>query len=282
MIYIPINMNGYTKYLSFIADEKNRKMAIENIIYFHKMMASNVINPDEEEISNALFKLFIESEFRSEEDGYRYDIDRCILLDFPLVLIADILEKFVNDPYVYAFSGEEQIVKLIYNLWPKYTNQNWKNYDKTYPHNRIFNCLHDIKESLFEFEKLDTPEKLRKRTIEKGKRRYYNWHLLGFYPLLGDEGVPSFLKVITHNYDDAQDMIMFSLAQYDPKQFINHFEYILEYWDTNKNIKFETGTGMIGELRWVIRRYKKRGVNVYDVEKIRCILERNGVYDEDV
>ena len=275
-----VYMSSYGKYLSFIANDENRERAIEEIKYYRNMRNCDVVEPNEKEISDVLFRLFIMDESEKDDVERRYDVDHCVLLDFPLNFVADILERFVNDPYAFAFCAEEQIAKLVYNLWPNYMSQTWKDYDKTYPHNKIFNCLHDIEECLYEFEKLDTMDKFRKRAVEMGQNGYYNWHILGFYPLLGDKGVPSFMNVIKRRYDDAQDMIMFSLSQYEPKTFIHHFKYILEYWNEHQNIQFETGTGMIGELKDVIKKYYRKGVNVYDDEDIKHILEQNNVLVE--
>ena len=176
---------SYNNYLSFITDNNNKEKAREE---FKCMWEPYLGKPTQDQLDDILLKDFLEEErekayIKEEKEGisHRYDIDHCVLLDFPLAVIAPILEKFVSSPYNYTFSGDEQIVKLIYNLWPQYMNQNWKNYDQTYPHNKIFNSLQDIKEALLEFKKLDTQEKLHEKCKEK-KTMLLQLAPFGFFP----------------------------------------------------------------------------------------------------
>lgn len=273
----------YQQYLVFIADEKNQKAAREQ---FDSQYGQYLGKPTQDQLDDILLKSFIDEERdkaykKEKEDGqsYRYDIDHCILLDFPKSVIAPILEKFVASPYNYAFSGDEEIVKLIYNLWPDYMDQSWQSYDQTFPHNKIFNALLDIKEALYEFQTLDTKEKLYEKCKEK-HQAFYNWHLLAFFPLLGEEGLPILMHMTKQRYNNAQDLLMFGLAQYEPKTFLPYLTEIFSFWHTNDNICFETSTGMIGQLEDLIKKYNKQGVNVYETDKIREILESNDVYEK--
>ncbi len=260
----------FHKYLLFAEDKKNREKIIEEL--------PNKCS--EQDIQHALFCAFL-SDNRKED----YDIDNCILLDFPLSFVARILNKFVLDEYSYAWGGDEEIAKLVYHLWPKYMkNQTWKNYNKTFPHNIIFNCLYSIRESLLEFDKINSCEDFNELRRKKNTCRYYNWHMFAFFPLLEDRGIPILLKVIELPYNDAQEMLMFGLAQYDPRTFLPHFEKILDHWQkntmksgdcqSNNFIHFESGTGIYRELEMIVKKYEKDfGVKVYENEKIKNILE---------
>ncbi len=270
----------YNEFLSFVANKDNHEMVKE----CYEGWNGNKKTFTDEDIKHYLFIKFVSNNRKRD-----YDIDNCILLDFPLPFIVNILEKFVLDPYAYALDAEtwdtnEEIARLIYHLWPKYMNQSWKNYNRTFPHGRIFICLYSIKENLLEFKKLDTDAKRVERTLQKRqfRRPYYYWHILGFIPLLGNDGIPILMNVIKQRYDDAQDMLMFALAQYDPKSFLPHLAYILDYWNTHGNIQFESGTGMIYELKMLIRKYHKQGVNVYDNPTIKEILENNMLFEKNI
>jgi len=258
----------YDKYLLFIVDEEKRKMAIDVL----KSQWDPIKYPTDEEIERMLLQGFI-----AENMTHDYNVGNCILLDFPLTFIANILEKFVKNPYAYAWNSDEEIAKLIYHLWPKYIDQS---------DNKISECLQTLKSKMLEFRTLDTYEKIcdaaRKNTPHLSPARYYNWHIFAFFSLLGDDGILILMNVIKQYYDDAQDMLMFGLAQYNPQIFLPTFSEILEYWHKNQNISFSTGTGMITELKNVIKEYNRQGVNVYKNDKIKGILEHYKIFEKDV
>ena len=99
----------YREYLSFSKDGKNREETISRIKNSWGCSPDNI---SEEKIQNGMF-----CDFVMENKTRNYNIKECSLLDFPLTFLSKIIEKFVEDPYVYAWGVDEEIAKPIFNLW---------------------------------------------------------------------------------------------------------------------------------------------------------------------
>ena len=286
----------YKEFLEFSQKNKNttaKKIRAQKVEWYGDGIVT------EDEIQHRLF-----CDFVIENKKQDYNISNCILLDFPLGYVSKVISKFVEDSYAYAWGVDDEIAKLIYHLWPKYmgdipstapqnTAPRWREYIRTFPYSSIFNSLYTIKENLAEFKNTDFIDSLLKLIeMKKVEGRYCGWHLFAFLPLIGDKNHEILMNVIKFRYDDAQNMLMFGLAQYDPRTFLDTFQNILEFWhEKHVNpeessigsgriayIGFEHGTGMMGELSMIIKKYKEiDGVDVYESEAIKNILEYHEV-----
>ncbi len=89
--------------------------------------------------------------------------------------------------------------------------------------------------------------------------RYHFWHGLGFYALMGDEvaclssspaedhkGVEMLEEASHLHYNDAQDMMMFGILQYEPAKLLPVLRRILTHWEREGNIEMvSSGTGAL-------------------------------------
>lgn len=215
------------------------------------------------------------------------NINDCILLNFPLEDIIPFLEEFTKkyDKMQNDIDCCIQLTKLIYHLWPKYMYQSWFNYNKHYPHGAIFELLSVIK---FKLEKFNTIKSY-KEHMEKLRDNYYEWHLLGCIPLLKN-GEEIMKKVVCLSYDDAQEMILFGLSQFDASKYLPTLGKILLYWydnnydfypEFNRNhiyfngIQIESGTGIYNDLVNLAYEYKRKGVDIYSNKDIYTVLQNN-------
>ena len=150
-----------------------------------------------------------------------FEIETCIFKDFPLTEQLKLIENFVPEPYWYGGNINEEVSKLIYLLWPKYIlNVKYGEHNKSYPHKEIFECLYSIKANLKSMTNMNQEQLVKNGSSRKGNSPYYNWHLLGLIPLLKHETAEALLTNITKmRYNDAQDMLMFGLFQFDPLSF---------------------------------------------------------------
>lgn len=266
----------YNRYLSFINNEENVSNAKKVLDDQWKPYR----DPTEREIKDMLFQNFI-----NEHATRDYNFDNCILLDFPLEFVADLLDYFIPDPYALSWGPTEELAKMIFHLWTKYMNREYNDKDNK-TDKRIRNSLQQIKDKLLEFKELDTYDKIVERSKEVNPKnfchRYYNWHLLAFIPLLGEESMPILMNVTKQRYNDAQDMLILGLAQFEPEGFLSNLADILEYWDKNDNISFCSATGMIAELKMLIKEYHRKGVNVYRNDRIKEILDYHEIFEDDI
>lgn len=222
----------------------------------------------EDELEKGLLEGFIE---KNKSDGW--DIEDCILVDFPLETQITILQNFVNDEYYYAFSGAEyEIGKLIYLQWEKFitTESANPNHKKM---RAVFESIIQKLEILYTCG--DSMDKFHNLIRENNLKTYPYWNLLGFYSLLGEKGIDMIKKVSTLRYDDAQDMLMFGIYQFDPNSFLEHLRWILKYWDENENIEFESGTGMMYELCEIVNKYDIYGIKLFEDKIIGPILKKH-------
>jgi hypothetical protein len=255
---------------------------------FFKSLQNNVNNDNYEHnehnekiINNLLFSYFCNKYCIAGNN-----INDCILLNFPLEVIIPFLEEFTKkyDKMNIDVDGCIQLTKLIYHLWPKYMYQSLFNYNKHYPHGSIFELLNVIKFKLEKFNKI----KSYKEHIEKLKSNYYEWHLLGCIPLLKN-GEEIMKKVVCLSYDDAQEMILFGLSQFDAVKYLPTLGKILLNWNDNfhfypefdrnhsycNSIKIEGGTGIYGDLINLAYEYKSKGVDIYSNKDIDSVLKIN-------
>lgn len=272
----------YQRYKDFICDQKNIDDAVDNVKFRDK-------DQTKEKIENTLVGAFVEKYVVHGD----FNIDNGIFNDFPITEQLILLERFTADEYAYAWSADYEVAKLVYKFWKQYDMDtlNWKNYNKTYPHGQIFNCLYTIKTNLLEFgtERFSTKEKRWQVIKNQGRGcRYLYWHLFAFLPLLKDDGLNILMKIAVMEYGDAKDMLMMGLTGYAYQdwitipQFLPHLRKVLALWATDAySIKYCSGTGMIGHLLELIRIYKSHGVYLFDDSEIRSILDSRNITEND-
>ena len=188
-----------------------------------------------------------------------FDIEKCVLTDFPKPMYITFLKKFIDfgENLHHVF---QEYCKLIYILWPQY-DVKYENKPKNYPDNEIYELMYTIKYQLKNLIVL----------LEKKTYRYQYWHYFALLPLL-ENGLETLIQISKLYYDDAQHGIMFALYQIDPNLNFNVICSIFDYWDKNKNIWFETGTGMIGALRMILAKYDRIGYKFQENKNFMDIL----------
>ena len=227
----------YSQYLEL---KKNKDEILKNYTTDHHPY-------EKDENIHLIHYLITQNEF----NYVNYDINRWIFSDFPEHEYIFLLNKFI-DSCETLHRVYPEYCKMIYHLWPKFMNVNYKDKPKNYPHNEIYELLFTIKTEL----KI-IPEKIKnmyKNNIRQRGTRYMFWPYFALYPLL-DNGFELLKTVSTFDYDDAQDGIMFAMYQINPfKNFDVVFD-ILKYWDEHRNIYFSSGTGMLFQLRLILEKY---------------------------
>jgi hypothetical protein len=206
---------------------------------------------------------------------YNFEPETSLLKYFPLTKQAEILNRFVGHAYRYAWGPDLEIGKLVYLLWNNYDLRDYKSKPKVYPHNDIYEALYTIKSELKTMKDLDNEKQRALYSKFPEKSGFYNWHLLGFLPLLDDDGLIILRNIIKQCYSNAQDMLMFGLYQYDPKSFYLELKSIMLYWHTNNNIQFSSGTGIIGQLDLIVKKYKEHSIDVENDPDLKCIFTEN-------
>jgi hypothetical protein len=261
--------NYYDQWLRFKKDEDNINHVKNRVLMELTVDDLSLYDLEKEpyktKLVNTLFNRFCKIYSIPGNDVYD-----CILLNFPLSTITPFLEQFARNPYNIKLNGCKELTKLIYHLWPKYMGQNWFDYNKHYPHGDVFEILQSIKIKL---------ERLEKVTSEQyGKllgSRYYAWSLLGCIPLLKN-GENIMWNVIKLKYDDAQEMLIFGLSQFDPVRYLPTLGKIFRYWDTHQNIELDdSGTGIVRDIFDLVHHYKKQGIDIYSDPNISDILENS-------
>lgn len=271
-------------YNSFIEFKKNFKFDENKHSQWHFDK-----NPEDE-----MFKYWSEHIVGEIES---FEIDDCILKDFPLHEQAKLIVDFVQGGWGYGV-GDYEITKLIHLLWNEYMldkdgkSIKYKNRNRSNQfHANIFQNLYTVKSELRAMEYItqdDIWTIWRKDMKHRG--RYVNYHLFGCLHLLGDRGLSILKNIIKLNYDDAQSFIMFAIYQYDPKSFYNDLKEILLYWHKHENISFSHGTRMLYELNIIVKKYKKHGVDLVNDSELACIFndevmkyfyryDKNGCFD---
>lgn len=265
--------NYYDQWLLYKTDVSNIRNINDTVLWYlerdNLTLDDLEIEPYKTKVINALF-----SEFCTIHGIPGHDINDCILLNFPLGEVVPFLEQFTRDSYNIGLDGCIQLTKLIYHLWPKYMGQKWFNNNKHYPHGDVFEILQSIKIKLKRLEKVTIDE-----YAQQLGSNYYAWALLGCIPLLKN-GENIMWNVIKLRYDDAQEMLIFGLSQFDPVKYLPTLGKIFRYWTTNMNIDPDcSGTGIVRDIFDLVQHYKKRGVDIYLDPEISDIFEnsRKGV-----
>lgn len=214
-------------------------------------------------------------ELFADEQEIDYD-GQTIFHDFPLKEKLNILEHFVDDQYAFFRNSVIEILKLIYDMWDDYKDFNWRKHNRSYPHNNFAQCFYACKQMMREMRGMDNERYL--KLCKRNHRGYYNWHIMGLFPLLGDEGMQILQDVIKLPYDNAQDYMMFSIYKFSSPEFLPCLRYIFSYWNKHRNIKiYSSGTGMVGQIRRVIAKYRTLEINLYDDPVIGPVLNENGL-----
>ncbi|AYV82090.1 MAG: putative ORFan [Homavirus sp.] len=243
-----------------------------------------LIQHPEKDLDDKLFNCWVDKIY--EDNHPNFEVDSCIIKDFPLHEHARLISRFVPCAYRYAWGADKEIVKLVYLLWNTYMLDDQGNSVKYGHHNKsnefhklIFESLYTLKTELLAMQNLtlDDIVKLYKIFPNKGGR-YYNWHLLGCIPLLGDKGLPVLRNVITLPYDDAQDLLMFGLYQYEPNAFYTELKDILLHWHIYQNIQYETGTGMLSQLVEIIYKYQINNLDLLLDEDFSDVFKKDKTY----
>jgi len=221
------------------------------------------------ELEDCLLNLFIsylndEIEEQSDKstDLNYLEINNCILKDFPLEEQCKFISRFVPNAYRYSCDTDHEIIRLVYLLWDNYMHVSYENRLKTYPHNEIYESLYSIKQELRSMKDMDYKKQMDLGEKYPNKSSYYNWHLLGFLPLLGDKGLPILRNIIKQRYSDAEDMLLFGIYHYNPKEFNGELKSILLHWYKHKNIDFSSATGMLFSLALIINKYNNAGIDL--------------------
>lgn len=98
-----------------------------------------------------------------------------------------------------------------------------------------------------------------------------NWHLLGIYPLLID-GEKQLQYICTKYYNYAQDMIMFSIYNYDCKKFYPTFKFIMLSWHKN-NMEMNCNNNVtVFQLCIIDNKYMKNNINILKDQELYDIF----------
>lgn len=173
-----------------------------------------------------------------------YDVEECVLKDFPIELQLSMVKNFINNPYNLDYY---EITKLMYFLWEK----------------PEFNeCRKVIEDRINEIIEMDESTR-KKRGFELYGTQFCHWHLFGIIPLM--KNYTFILKEICKKrYNDAQELLIFAIHQLDPKKFYRHFKEIFMYWKENNNIDPScSATGMLWQMDKLLTKYKKCGISMY-------------------
>lgn len=201
----------------------------------------------------------------------KFDLENLILRDFPLDMLIEIIKIFIYDPYAFGYDGNYEISKIIYVLWLSDNPNSYFICDDFFDLSIVSDDIRKELKWCFDTitRKLNTLKKLSKEELFEKRRKYYsyyNFHILAFIPLISviDHSILNYAYKL--DYDDAQDLLMFALYQYNPDDFRSKLIEILKYWLENNNICFQQGTGMTGQLKIILEKYKDDPI-IYDILK---------------
>jgi hypothetical protein len=134
----------------------------------------------------------------------------------------------------------------------------YEEHNKHPPHGLIYESLYTLRERLREFKRAGEGV----YQLTRGTR-YHFWHGLGFYSLLGEEGLEMLEAACHLHYNDAQDMLMFGIYQYPPKELLPVLRRILTHWNREGNIEIcSSGTGMTYQMGKVLTKYLAHGIDL--------------------
>lgn len=129
----------YEEWLKFKKDPKNIKDAEDR---------KNDACYKKHNINNYLLQIFYHNKYDSCKFN-KFDVNNCMLSDFPLKEQAQFINNFVLIQYEYGLDSDWVIVKLIFQLWSKYIQENTPHTKQfTGHHKTIYENLYTIKENL--------------------------------------------------------------------------------------------------------------------------------------
>lgn len=281
---------NYNKYLEFIANPRNG----ETVKDCHFL--SHFDGEDFKDIPEGKFNTFLLYHFLEANSTGSFELNDGLLVDFPLNLQAEILQKFVDDPYFMGWGYPKfEVAKMIYHLWPRYMSwqddpkeagfipQSTFDFKRKYPHDKIFNYLCKIKRGLEDFKGVNDAKTFfeliqsQKAKNSQTLNRFYNWHLFAFFPLLGSNGLDLMMNVSKLFYDNSQDMLMFGLARFRASAVLPILREIFSYWHNYKNINLGNSHDMREQIGEIANIYNKQGVNILRDPTIAKILEKEGM-----
>ncbi len=180
--------------------------------------------------------------FRHWLDSEEYNIESCMISDFPREILEPYLDNEINLTTLNNIRSEE-LIKWLYLNWPEE-----REYAKK------------IKQYLDELVTIEYIKMCEKYGI------YPCWTLFGYLPLLENDGYRILDTVIKEPYDDAQDLLLWCFHQYEPLMFYPKLKEILKYWweydGPYAQISFSRGTGMISETKSLIKKYRNHGLDL--------------------
>ena len=190
-----------------------------------------------------------------------------------------ILEKFISDGTMF-FGSYCYVVNYLYKIWDRYANIHWMDMPKNFPHSNYYNIISDIKHLLtILYENSQSLAEYTKRYQRKHMTKYISWHLCGLYPLM-ENGLTMLRKVIQYNYNDAQDSMMLGLYKLNPIEHKDYLVDIFNYWNTNNNVRFDSGTGMLYEFFKIVDKYKSHNIDLFEQVGQWAIDELKPLYDK--
>lgn len=245
----------YATYLKYIQKPKNISKISKDLLYIHKCNHEIKTEVEKKELLDRyLFEYFLD-----EYSDDTFNVDTCVLKDFPQSLVANYMYNFIIDGhYIHWGAQQREIWKYFYFIYNNYISQS-KHVDSL-----ISKCFKKLKSLI---KKFHTKDPIINRDYFYGK----HWNLLSLIPLLDND--PGFITKISKFYlDDIQDSLMFGLAQYNI-DFIPHLKNIMRWWTEHGNIEYDYGTGMIGQLEDVFNEYKRKGYDLYKDKEMHEILK---------
>ena len=258
----------YAKYLQYSKKTKCIETAQKVVNYYNTYSFNNY------SVKNVLLSMFVDKNANHDS----WDPSTCILRDFPFEMQVDMINNYISksedneQPSIDCY----EVCKLVYNLW------NCKESDK-----KLNDCCNNIIIPRLDRFLTHTADELQDipREYCSGSAWYYGYYILGFIPLLKNEGLDVIDIVYKMRYDDGQDLLTFGLYQYEPSKFYNKLKEILIYWYNNKNISYCGGTGILRQLKRIVNKYKDLGYDLLedpDLPFLKKYLENVSVnHDRD-
>lgn len=211
-------------------------------------------------------------EFVNNHSTFTFDIDDGIFNSFNDKTKLELLKKFEkpNGGFGYSdgYQTDYEVIKMVSKLWSKYMSgeYSWKNPPRNWPHNEYFQYFYTIQTCLREFYAVSESNftEFRKKHYQRTGEGYPYKIYLGFLHLLPD--APDILeRIYKLPYDDAQEHLFFALANFPMPKGLPILRRVFQYWDKNSNSGIHlaegTGTGIMGDLRYMVITWLKRGFN---------------------
>jgi hypothetical protein len=254
----------FQRYSHYLENVENRNEAAEQV------RADDAFVVSTEEDAKALVDRELTIRFVDDNAVESFFIADCIFADFPLAAQLKLLEPWVDDEYYWG-PGQIQfeVIKLAHLLWPKYMqNYKWRNPPRVFPHAEIFRILESAASHLQKLSVVKTDEEVMEYARQQIRLHriggaYPCFHLFGILPLL-DDGLQLFEQFALLRYNNAQDCLLFALAQFDMSKSncLAVVRRVMQAWDSEQvSIRLESGTGILGQLRMVLLVWQSKGFN---------------------